>query len=103
MSLRHHSTVNQRRRFSRPLQAYVRADDILLIATHKPMLTARLVNRMVVIQKGEIVADGTPETVIARMRAGQRQRIIEARQQMGAASPRPLVFNGEKKGQTNVI
>jgi ATP-binding cassette subfamily C protein LapB len=84
------------------LQDSIRADDILIISTHKPMLAAKLVNRMIVMQQGEVVADGSPETVIARMKAEQRQRVGEKRVQ-GGGSPRSLAFNAERKGPVHVI
>ena len=71
------------------LQQYVKENDILIVSTHKPMLAARLVNRMIVMQRGEIVADGSPETVIARIKAGQINR--------------PVSPGNSQRGASNVI
>ncbi len=49
------------------LEAAVGADDILLVSTHRPLLASRLVNRVLVMQQGAIVRDGTPETVLPQM------------------------------------
>ena len=84
------------------LQDYVQKDDILLISTHKPMLAAKLATRMIVMQQGQVAADGTPEAVIARIKAGHRQRVAEAAPE-GAPSPRTIIFPGEQKGPANVI
>ncbi len=74
------------------LQENVKKDDILIIATHKPMLASKLVNRMVVLQQGEIVADGSPEAVIARFRTDLQKKVSDARQRVNT-----------KKGMIDVI
>ncbi len=71
------------------LQDYVKDQDILIISTHRPMLIARMVNRIIAIQQGKIVADGSPETVIARIRAGQTNS--------------PPAMDNSHKGAFNVI
>ena len=85
------------------LQKYVRDDDILLISTHKPMLAAKLVKRMIVMQQGKIIADGSPEAVIVKMKSEQRQRVTELRQQAGEQRPGTIAFGAEQKGPINVI
>ncbi|MEN8140807.1 MAG: ATP-binding cassette domain-containing protein [Thermodesulfobacteriota bacterium] len=81
------------------LQRYVRPDDILLIATHKPMLVAKLVKRMVVMRQGEVVADGRPEAVIAKMKgSGPGRRLT------GGQAIRPLLGDGQRRqGGVDVI
>lgn len=81
------------------LQEYVREKDILLISTHRPMLVARMVNRMIAMQQGKIVADGSPETVISRMKAGQRAEKLPSEGQAN----RSLVLDKAQKGTANVI
>jgi ATP-binding cassette subfamily C protein LapB len=76
------------------LEARVRPDDILLVSTHKPLLAARLANRMIAMGQGEIVVDGPTETVMARMRTWQQKR--------GAAAG-PPAREGGRKGGLNVI
>lgn len=54
---------------ARVLQAIVkvvRPDDILVIATHRPRL-AKLANRVIVMRRGQIGADGPPDTVFGNM------------------------------------
>jgi len=59
------------------IQATIKADDILLISTHRPALAAQLANRVMLMRRGEIVADGSPETVLPNI----------LRQQNPAANP----------------
>ena len=49
------------------LEAAVRPDDIVVVSTHRPMLASRLVNRVLIMQRGRIVQDGSPETLLPRM------------------------------------
>ncbi len=42
-------------------------EDILVISTHRPMLASKLANRVVFIERGQIVRDGKPEKVIPEM------------------------------------
>ena len=49
------------------LEAAVRPDDIVIVSTHRPMLASRLVNRVLIMQRGRIVQDGSPETLLPRM------------------------------------
>ena len=52
------------------LQKNTRPTDIVLIATHRPRLMA-LANRLIVMRRGQIVADGAPQDVIKSMQAAQ--------------------------------
>lgn len=56
------------------LMKYVKPDDILLISTHRPALLSQLVNRVMVMQRGEIVTDGPPQIVLPQLmgQAGSR-------------------------------
>jgi ATP-binding cassette subfamily C protein LapB len=85
------------------LEEYVAADDILLIATHKPMLVAGLVNRMLVMQHGEIIADGSPETVIAQMHSARQQANAGKDQRLAVGQARALSVTGAQKGAGHVI
>lgn len=53
-------------RVFKALQSRIRPTDIVLIATHRPRLLA-LANRLVVMRRGQIVADGAPSDVIKAM------------------------------------
>lgn len=45
----------------------LRPDDILVLSTHRPLTARRLVNRVLVMQQGKIVRDGSPEAVIPQL------------------------------------
>ena len=45
------------------INRWVRPTDIVLIATHRPRLTT-LANRVIVMRRGQVVADGTPEEIL---------------------------------------
>ena len=49
------------------LETAVRPDDIVVVSTHRPMLASRLVDRVLIMQRGRIVQDGSPETLLPRM------------------------------------
>ena len=49
------------------LEKALRPDDILIVSTHRPMLASKLVNRVLIMQRGNIVQDGSPETLLPRM------------------------------------
>ncbi|MCJ8337425.1 MAG: ATP-binding cassette domain-containing protein [Pseudomonadales bacterium] len=51
------------------LKTYVRPEDILLISTHRPALAAQLAKRILIMRRGEIVADGDPSTVLPKFAA----------------------------------
>lgn len=55
-------------RVFKALQSRVRPTDIVLIATHRPRLLA-LANRLIVMRRGQVVADGAPNDVIKAMQA----------------------------------
>lgn len=58
-------------RVFKALQDCTRPADIVLIATHRPRLLA-LANRLIVMRRGQIVADGAPNEVIQAMQVGQK-------------------------------
>lgn len=47
------------------IDANVGKKDILIMATHRPMLARRLADRVLVMRRGEIIADGKPEEVLS--------------------------------------
>ncbi|OUS31424.1 ABC transporter ATP-binding protein ['Osedax' symbiont bacterium Rs2_46_30_T18] len=51
------------------LETYVKANDILLVSTHRPALAAQLAQRILIMRRGVIVADGDPSTVLPKFAA----------------------------------
>lgn len=51
------------------LQEAVRPDDILIVATHRPMAAVRLATRVIVMQQGQVTKDGAPDRVLAQLLA----------------------------------
>lgn len=51
------------------LQEAVQPEDILIVATHRPMAAARLATRVIVMQQGVVVKDGAPDRVLTQMLA----------------------------------
>jgi ATP-binding cassette subfamily C protein LapB len=51
------------------LQNNVQPEDILVVATHRPMQAMKLANRVIVMQQGEIVQDGRPQDVLQQWMA----------------------------------
>lgn len=49
------------------LQEAVQPEDILIVATHRPMAAARLATRVIVMQQGQVVKDGAPDRVLTQM------------------------------------
>ena len=49
-------------------------DDILVVSTHRPMMASRLINRVLIMQQGQIVRDGSPESVLPQLVAPANQR-----------------------------
>lgn len=58
------------------IQTWARPTDIIIIATHRPRLTA-IANRVIVMQRGQITADGKPQDVLQQMPTRQRIRKVE--------------------------
>ena len=71
------------------LQTRVKPDDILIIATHRPMLAAQLATRIIVMRQGEIVNDGKPEHVIPQIMANPATRAGQQVKRPQPAGPIP--------------
>ena len=65
----------------------VRPEDILIVATHRPMQAMKLATRVIVMQQGEVVNDGKPESVMPQMlaRAAIGKPTAPARRNVGGA------------------
>lgn len=57
-------------RVLKALQSHTRPTDIVLIATHRPRLLS-LANRLLIMRRGQVIADGPPAEVIQAMQAAQ--------------------------------
>jgi ATP-binding cassette subfamily C protein LapB len=64
------------------LEQQIKPHDILVVATHKPLMAARLATRVIVMGRGEVLRDGKPEQVTPQLmaQAMQMQRAAEAAQ-----------------------
>lgn len=49
------------------LETTVQPEDIVIVSTHRPMLASRLVDRVLIMQRGRVVQDGSPATLLPRM------------------------------------
>ncbi|PKF54434.1 ABC transporter ATP-binding protein [Alteromonadales bacterium alter-6D02] len=80
------------------LKKHVKKDDILLISTHRPALAAQIADRVIMMQRGEVVADGKPEVVLPKV----LNRQPATRQSAGLNRPSPNQ-GFANKGPNNVI
>jgi ATP-binding cassette subfamily C protein LapB len=55
------------------LAQLIKPNDILVVATHKPLLAARLATRVVVMDRGEVLRDGRPEQVTPQLMTQVKQ------------------------------
>ncbi|WP_320042011.1 ATP-binding cassette domain-containing protein [uncultured Desulfobacter sp.] len=78
------------------LKTHIGSQDILVIATHNPMLAARLTGRMLLMHQGEIKTDGPADAVMAELRG-----IVKTKKKNMAV--RPLAINQIAKGKPHVI
>jgi len=49
------------------LEANLQPSDILVVSTHRPLMASRLVNRVMIMQQGRVVRDGSPESLLPQM------------------------------------
>lgn len=71
------------------LAEQVRPEDILIVATHRPMQALKLATRVVVMQEGNVVRDGKPEVVLPQM-------VGQASANRSAAGVMPSLAQGGK-------
>ncbi len=81
------------------IQKYVQPDDILLVATHRPALAAQFSNRVIMMQRGEIIADGKPEQVMGQMINRKPKQTANP----VAKNIPSFMQSGANKGPNNVI
>ncbi|WP_417618499.1 ATP-binding cassette domain-containing protein [Oceanisphaera sp.] len=82
------------------LKAHVQPQDILLIATHRPALASQLANRVLLMQGGEVIADGKPEQVLPQIMATQSRHATRNKPPQMPEGYRP---GGLNKGPNHVI
>lgn len=54
-------------KFWEALEQQLEPEDVLVVSTHRPMMAARVANRVLVMQRGSIVRDGSPENVVPNL------------------------------------
>jgi ATP-binding cassette subfamily C protein LapB len=59
------------------LEKHIKPNDILVVSTHRPMLAAHIANRIVVMQQGKIVRDGSPSAVLPALMTGKTQKTAQ--------------------------
>lgn len=74
------------------IQAHIKPSDILVVSTHRPAIAAQLAKRVLVMQRGEVVADDKPEKIFQRPRPANAPG--------GGGRPGPMPMAG---GPLNVI
>ena len=72
----------------RVLAENLRPQDILVVATHRPQQAMKLATRVLVMNQGDIVHDGTPESILRTV--GSRQAPAPARIDRPAAVAMPV-------------
>lgn len=87
------------------LQDNVKADDILIISTHRPALAAKIANRVIVMQHGEIINDGKPEEVLSKVmfNVTKNKVTVSNRDAPTLRTPKGFVAANVSQGDNHVI
>jgi len=87
------------------LQDNVKADDILIISTHRPALAAKIANRVIVMQHGEIINDGKPEEVLSKVMSNvtKNKVTVSNRDAPTLRTPKGFVAANVSQGDNHVI
>ncbi|TWX68666.1 ATP-binding cassette domain-containing protein [Colwellia demingiae] len=87
------------------LQDNVKADDILIISTHRPALAAKIANRVIVMQHGEIINDGIPEEVLSKVMSNvtKNKVTVSNRDAPTLRTPKGFVAANVSQGDNHVI
>ena len=67
-----HFDVRSEAEFLERLKALAKSDMTIIVSTHRPSLLS-LVNRILVFEKGKLVADGPREAILASLQAGAKR------------------------------
>lgn len=82
------------------IQKRVKPNDILLISTHRTGIAAKMANRVIVMKRGEIIEDGQPDVVLAKLLA---ERGAAKKAGNNAVSRAEQVVQAESRGKHRVI
>lgn len=87
------------------LQDNVKTDDILIISTHRPALAAKIANRVIVMQHGEIINDGKPEDVLSKIMSNvtKNKATVSSRDAPTLRTPKGFVAANVNQGDNHVI
>lgn len=77
------------------INSRMKPDDILVLSTHRTGMATKMVNRVIVMEGGEIVDDGAPELVIARQMAKRNK--IQGQSQTMSATPNQTVEKNKER------
>jgi ATP-binding cassette subfamily C protein LapB len=67
-----HFDVRSEAEFLDRLKSIAMSDMTIIVSTHRPSLLS-LVNRILVFERGKLVADGPRETILANLQAGAKR------------------------------
>jgi ATP-binding cassette subfamily C protein LapB len=83
----------------------VKTDDILIISTHRPALAAKMANRVIVMQHGEIINDGKPEDVLSKIMSNvtKNKATVSSRDAPTLRTPKGFVAANVNQGDNHVI
>ncbi|PKH85499.1 peptidase domain-containing ABC transporter [Colwellia sp. Bg11-28] len=83
----------------------VKTDDILIISTHRPALAAKMANRVIVMQHGEIINDGKPEDVLSKIMSNvtKNKATVSSRDTPTLRTPKGFVAANVNQGDNHVI
>lgn len=49
------------------LDQYIRPEDMVVFVTHRPIIAASIANRVLILNEGKVVQDGTPQQILPRL------------------------------------
>jgi ATP-binding cassette subfamily C protein LapB len=87
------------------LKDNVKADDILIISTHRPALAMKIANRVIVMHRGEIINDGKPEEVLSKVMSNVAKNKAPASNRAAPTlrTPKGFVAANVNQGGNHVI
>lgn len=67
------------------IASFIRPDDILVVATHRPMQAMQLATRVVVVNQGKVTHDGRPENVLPQVFTATGARAVQSKEEIKGA------------------